>query len=134
MFNKDDIRVPYKGGAPAGGNKWATSEESLKEWRERKSQEGKIPENWWIIPKVGTSKENLDYPTQKPLALYERMILASSKPGNLVLDPFCGCGTTIDAAHTHKRLWMGIDLTIIALDSDTGTPPGQTRFRTFRRL
>ena len=62
------------------------------------------------------SAERLDYPTQKPLALYERMILASSKPGSLVLDPFCGCGTTIDAAQTHKRFWMGIDLTIIALD------------------
>ena len=115
-FNKDDVRVPYKGGAPHGGQKWATDEEELSKWRERKAQEGKIPENWWPIPKVGTSKENLDYPTQKPLALYERMILASSHRGELVFDPFAGCGTTIDAAETHKRLWIGIDLTIIALD------------------
>jgi len=63
-----------------------------------------------------TSKERLGYPTQKPLALYERMIKASSNKGDIVLDPFCGCGTTIDAAHTLKRQWMGIDITILALD------------------
>ena len=63
-----------------------------------------------------TAAERLGYPTQKPRALYERMIRASSNLGDLVLDPFCGCGTTIDAAHTLKRLWMGIDITILALD------------------
>ena len=62
------------------------------------------------------SKERLGYQTQKPRKLYERMIQASSEQGYLVLDPFCGCGTTIDAAHTLKRNWIGIDLTIIALD------------------
>ena len=62
------------------------------------------------------SKERLGYPTQKPLALYERLISASSNEGDIVLDPFCGCGTTIDAAHTLKRNWIGIDLTILALD------------------
>ena len=61
-------------------------------------------------------KEKLDYDTQKPRKLYERMIKASSNEGDLVMDPFCGCGTTIDAAHTLKRNWIGIDLTIIALD------------------
>ena len=63
-----------------------------------------------------TDSERLSYPTQKPLALYERIIDASSKKGNLVMDPFCGCGTTIDAAHKKGRHWIGIDLTIIALD------------------
>ena len=67
------------------------------------------------IEKVG-GNEDLGYDTQKPRTLYERMIEASSNPGSLVLDPFCGCGTTIDAAHTQNRYWMGIDLTIIALD------------------
>ena len=61
-------------------------------------------------------RERLGYPTQKPLALYERMIKASSNEGDIVLDPFCGCGTTIDAAHTLNRQWMGIDITILALD------------------
>lgn len=64
------------------------------------------------------ANERLGYPTQKPRVLYERMVKASSNPGDLVLDPFCGCGTTIDASHSldPKRFWMGIDLTIIALD------------------
>ena len=115
-FNRDDVRVPYKGGAPHGGQKWATSEESLSDWRERKSKEGKIPENWWTIPKVfKNSKEGLGYPTQKPRALYERMIQASSNKGDLVMDPFAGCGTTIDAAHSLNRFWIGIDLTILSL-------------------
>ena len=63
-----------------------------------------------------TSVERLGYPTQKPRVLYERMIKASSNEGDIVLDPFCGCGTTIDAAHTLNRQWMGIDITILALD------------------
>ena len=62
------------------------------------------------------SPERLGYLTQKPIALYQRMIRASSNTGDLVIDPFCGCGTTIDAAHTLERLWIDIDLTIIALD------------------
>ena len=69
-----------------------------------------------INPLTSKSKERLGYPTQKPLALYERLISASSNEGDIVLDPFCGCGTTIDAAHTLKRNWIGIDLTILALD------------------
>ena len=63
-----------------------------------------------------TSIERLGYPTQKPRVLYERMIKASSNESDVVLDPFCGCGTTIDAAHTLNRQWMGIDITILALD------------------
>ena len=65
---------------------------------------------------LNLSNECLHFNTQKPRALYERLIQASSNPNNIVLDPFCGCGTTIDAAHTLKRNWIGIDLTIIALD------------------
>lgn len=63
-----------------------------------------------------TYEEYLDYPTQKPRNLYERFIEVSSNKGDIVLDPFCGCGTTIDAAHSLNRYWMGIDLTILALD------------------
>ena len=69
-----------------------------------------------INPIASKSKERLGYPTQKPLALYERLIKAASNEGDIVLDPFCGCGTTIDAAHTLKRQWIGIDITILALD------------------
>ena len=60
-------------------------------------------------------EERLHYPTQKPVALLERILNASSNPGALVLDPFCGCGTTIDAAEKHGRKWLGIDITALAI-------------------
>ena len=60
-------------------------------------------------------EERLGYPTQKPVALLERIIQASSNPGDVVLDPFCGCGTTIDAAEKLGRDWIGIDVTQLAI-------------------
>lgn len=59
--------------------------------------------------------ERLGYPTQKPVALLERIIAASSNEGDLVLDPFCGCGTTVHAAQKLKRRWIGIDVTHLAI-------------------
>jgi hypothetical protein len=67
-----------------------------------------------IFPINSQASERLGYPTQKPVALLERIIKASSNPGHLVLDPFCGCGTTIDAAEKHSRKWIGIDITQLA--------------------
>jgi DNA modification methylase len=64
---------------------------------------------------INFGKEMLGYPTQKPTALLERIIEASSKPGDLVLDPFCGCGTTITAAQKLGRGWIGIDITHLAI-------------------
>ena len=65
----------------------------------------------WRIPIINpTSKERLGYPTQKPEALLERIIKASSNPMDIVLDPFCGCGTTIAVAHRLGRRWIGIDV------------------------
>lgn len=64
----------------------------------------------------GTSPERLPYPTQKPLALLERIISASSNVGDVVLDPFCGCGTAIDAAERLGRRWIGIDITHLAIN------------------
>lgn len=61
------------------------------------------------------SKELLGYPTQKPLALLERIINASSNEGDVVLDPFCGCGTTVHAAQKLDRQWIGIDVTHLAI-------------------
>ena len=61
-------------------------------------------------------RERLPYPTQKPEALLERIIEASSSPGDLVLDPFCGCGTATVAAHRLGRQWVGIDITYLAVD------------------
>ncbi len=72
---------------------------------------------WSDIPPVGpAARERLGYPTQKPVALLERIIAASSNEGDLVLDPFCGCGTTIDAARRLKRRWCGIDISAFAVD------------------
>ena len=73
--------------------------------------------DYWIdIPTINNmANERLGYPTQKPLALYERIIKASSKPGDLVLDPFAGCGTTIEAAAKNGRDVIGIDILPFAL-------------------
>ena len=60
--------------------------------------------------------EHLGYPTQKPLALLERVVRMASDEGDVVLDPFCGCGTTIEAAQRLKRRWMGIDISLLAID------------------
>jgi len=62
------------------------------------------------------SKERLGYPTQKPEALLERIISASSNEEDLILDPFCGCGTTIAVAERLKRRWIGIDITYLAVN------------------
>lgn len=72
---------------------------------------------WTDIPPINSqAKERLGYPTQKPEALLERIIRASSNEGDLVLDPFCGCGTTIAVAHRLKRRWIGIDITHLAIN------------------
>lgn len=71
---------------------------------------------WDISIIAPSAKERLGYPTQKPLKLLERIITASSAPGEVVFDPFCGCGTALDAAHGLKRPWVGIDLTVLALE------------------
>lgn len=72
---------------------------------------GKQPDDWWQIQPIAPSaKERTGYPTQKPLALMERIIKASSKEGDIVLDPFCGCATTCVSAQQLERRWIGIDI------------------------
>lgn len=68
-----------------------------------------------IGPIGAQADERLGYPTQKPVSLLERIISASTNEGDLVLDPFCGCATTIEAAHRLKRRWIGIDVAIHAI-------------------
>jgi len=68
-----------------------------------------------IPPLSAHSQERLGYPTQKPVTLLERIINASSNPGDVVLDPFCGCGTTVHAAQKLGRRWIGIDVTHLAI-------------------
>ncbi len=71
---------------------------------------------WEISIIAGVSKERLGYPTQKPIALLERIINAATNRGDVVLDPFCGCGTAIDAAEGLGRQWIGIDITPLAIN------------------
>ncbi|UYY59943.1 site-specific DNA-methyltransferase [Sphingomonas sp. S2-65] len=76
----------------------------------------KLADVWTDLPPLqAASAERLGYPTQKPRALLERIIAASSNPGDVVLDPFCGCGTAVDAAQKLGRRWIGIDVTHLAI-------------------
>ena len=75
-----------------------------------------LQDNWTDLNPIGPgAKERLGYPTQKPEALLERIIRASSNEGDLVLDPFCGCGTALNVAERLKRRWIGIDITHLAI-------------------
>nr|WP_208103489.1 DNA methyltransferase [Rubellimicrobium sp. CFH 75288] len=98
------IAWPTKGGTPR--LKWLVSD-----------LDGVAMSDVWvdISPLSANAQERLGYPTQKPLALLERIIAASSHPGDLVLDPFCGCGTTVHAAEKLGRRWIGIDITHLAI-------------------
>ena len=122
----------YLGVPPYNGRFWAYSKANLAAfWREGKlvHRETGMPrirhyadempgvplqDDWSdILPATG--KERLGYPTQKPVALLERILNASSNPGDVVLDPFCGCGTTVHAAEKLGRAWIGIDVTHLAI-------------------
>jgi site-specific DNA-methyltransferase (adenine-specific) len=79
--------------------------------------QGPVTSDVWtdVLPINSQAQERLGYPTQKPLALLERIINASSNPGDIVLDPFCGCGTAVHAAEKFGRRWVGIDVTHLAI-------------------
>lgn len=110
QFNRDEVRVPhstktkenYKEGLVGSG--FAEAEHKI-------HQSGKVPEDWWEIAIAARGKEYLGYPTQKPKKLLERIIRASTQEGDVVLDAYCGCGTTISVAERLKRRWIGIDIT-----------------------
>lgn len=80
-------------------------------------QPGPVIGNIWtdINPIGAQAAERLGYPTQKPIALLERIIAASSNPGDMILDPFCGCGTSVAAAQKLGRRWVGIDITYLSI-------------------
>ncbi|HEY0623653.1 DNA methyltransferase [Sphingomonas sp.] len=127
----------WRGTRPPPNRSWGASLEQLEKWwaegRILKRQDGSprmdglkvyldempgkpVGTNWADIDRVGnTSGERLGYPTQKPLALLERIISASSNEGDVVLDPFCGCGTAVHAAQKLGRQWIGIDVTYLAI-------------------
>lgn len=116
-FNTDAVRVPY-------------SEETLerlrykaKVFRGEKVYDtyeanplGKHPDDVWIMqPIMPSAKERLGYPTQKPEALLEKIIKASSNEDDIVLDAFCGCGTALAVSEKLKRKWIGIDISPSAI-------------------
>ncbi len=121
VFNGDAVRIEMKAGRTSFGGRLRV-DDSGRKYREvwgtgRKKlyryylDEGKIPEDVWEMPSIQSQdQERLGYPTQKPLALLERIIKASSNPGDMVLDPFCGCATTCIAAEKLGRQWAGIDI------------------------
>jgi site-specific DNA-methyltransferase (adenine-specific) len=132
---RPNLMYEYKGYKPPE-NGWAISREVMEQWdkegrlhfpksksgrirRKRYLDElpGEVVQNLWddIRPLGAHSAERLGFPTQKPTKLLERIILASSKEGDVVLDPFCGCGTAIIAAQQLGRRWIGIDITHLAI-------------------
>ena len=132
---RPNLKYLYKG-YPSPENGWAISKKKMEQWdregrlhfpedkngRIRRKRfldelQGKPVQNLWddIKPIASQSNEGLGYPTQKPKALLERIIQASSNEGDTVLDAFCGCGTTVDAAESLHRNWIGIDVSPIAI-------------------
>ena len=124
-FTFNRVMVPLEKPKKRGGRVWskelgkvvpekgADGKPVYREYTERKA------DNVWVIGQTSVtkpqSKERIGYPTQKPLALLERIIQASSNEGDLILDPFCGCGTAADAAAKLGRGYLGIDVSAIAV-------------------
>lgn len=114
IFNADDIRVPYK--PTSGFAKGGIVSKSGKKFMPNPL--GTIPDDVWDIPIINPlSSERLDYPTQKPEALLERIIRASTNPGSLVLDCFMGAGTTQAVAMKLGRRFIGADINLGAIET-----------------
>lgn len=133
MSGNSNRNFVWRGVKPPKNRGWAVSEEQLEKWWNEgkilKKLDGKprfdglkvyldekpgkaVGTNWTDIERIGnTSDERLGYPTQKPEALSERIIQASSNEGDTVLDAYCGCGTTVAVSQRLRRNWVGIDIT-----------------------
>ena len=116
-FNVDDVRLPYAKSSKNREGYRKTGFVGEDSDKCELNNKGKFPEDWWEIPFIRpNSKERLGYPTQKPEALLERIIKASSNDGDTVFDPFCGCGTTLAVAKRLGRNYIGIDINQDATD------------------
>jgi DNA modification methylase len=105
-FNADDVRVPYKDSTV----RTFASSSKAGFGKKPNLKRGKVPEDWWYFPVVARlHNERTGYPTQKPEALMERIILASTNPGDLVADFFVGSGTTVSVAARNNRRWIACD-------------------------
>ena len=129
-----DTLYEWKGKLPPPGRYWAFSKENMRKLDDEgrivysrtgvprykiylDESRGRSLQDIWddVAPVHQLPKERLGYPTQKPAALLERIVQASSNEGDVVLDPFCGCGTAVAAAEKLKRRWTGIDVTHLAV-------------------
>jgi site-specific DNA-methyltransferase (adenine-specific) len=112
-LNLDAIRVPYSKESISRANRNVTKKGGTIYDHVELHAKGKIPEDWWadIVPASRKPGERLGYPTQKPEELLQRIIRASSNEGDLILDAYCGCGTTIVMAEQLNRRWIGMDIT-----------------------
>ncbi|OGO20119.1 MAG: hypothetical protein A2Z14_03870 [Chloroflexi bacterium RBG_16_48_8] len=112
VFNADAVRIPYNPSTVKTFN----SSDRAGFGKVPDLKRGKVPEDWWYFPVVARlHSERTGYPTQKPEALLERIILASSNPGDLIGDFFCGSGTTLAVAERLGRRWIGCDATALAI-------------------
>lgn len=110
QFNREQVRVPYKLLVGTPGGKIIGKHHNKKRVEELRAK-GKVVEDWWSdIPPIVNQAEKTGYPTQKPLKLLDRIIKASSNPGDIVLDPFAGCATACVQAEILGRQWIGIDI------------------------
>ena len=117
-FNTDDVRIPFsKESLGRHGSSWRSGNE---EERAAIHAKGKVIEDWWEIPMLNSmSEERLGYPTQKPMVILERIIKASSNPGDLVFDCFMGSGTTQAVAMKLGRRFIGADINLGAVETTT---------------
>lgn len=117
LFYSDGVRIPYEaeGIGRTDDAMWGKHKGTDKVYKPNPL--GKVPEDWWPINVLNANDpERLGYPTQKPEALLRRIIRASSKEGDWILDPFCGCGTALVVAEEQSRHWIGIDISIQAVN------------------
>ena len=128
IFYRDNVRVPYNSETLARRGrvegKRSVISPSVRTAGRRNDEEvssqfgkGKVSEDWWSdIPILTNQRERVGYPTQKPVTLLRRIVRASSNPGDIVLDPFCGCATACIAAEIEGRRWVGIDISAKAAE------------------
>lgn len=112
VFNVDDVRDEYANATKERFKHYIGNIRDGKDYGTQKLHpKGKHPDDWWEIQPIAPSaKARLGYPTQKPEELLEIIVKASSNPTDIVLDPMCGCGTTIVVGHKLKRRWIGVDI------------------------
>jgi site-specific DNA-methyltransferase (adenine-specific) len=117
VFNVDDVREPYAKATIERFKHYIGNVRKGQDFGQQKLNKlGKHPDDWWQIQPIAPSaKERLGYPTQKPEALLEQIIKASSDKGDIVADFFCGCGTAVAVAEKLNRRWIGVDINHLAI-------------------